>query len=483
MATDVSFTWAGRATLAAMVWLGVWWLTEATEISVTALLPIVLFPLCGIATIKQACAPYADPLVFLYMAGFILAMAMQQWGLGRRIALWTLTAVGTSAHRMVAGVMLVTAVISAFVSNTATTAMMLPIGMSIIQLVRRQSQPGDEDDNTDEDEDTQGIGNFSVCLLLATAYSASIGGMMTVIGTPTNAFLVGFLENKIAPEYQRMLTFVSWLPIGVPLVILLLPLTYLTLTQWLFPIHRIRLAGGRELIQGELRSLGRVRRGEWNIAIVFGIVVLCWLTRPLLNALSWEWQGAAVKPLASLTDTGIAMAGAFALFLIPVDFRQREFTMNWKVAEKLPWGILLLFGGGLSLADAVSQNGVAEFIGSNVQSLGGIPNWLLVLAVTLLVIFLTELTSNAATTASLVPVLAAIAPGLGIHPYLLIFPATLAASCAFMLPVATPPNAIVFGSGEITVSQMARTGLWLNLLGTALIVLLTLFLIKPWFGI
>jgi solute carrier family 13 (sodium-dependent dicarboxylate transporter), member 2/3/5 len=479
---QVPFTWAGRATLAAMLWLGIWWLTEAVEISVTALLPIVLFPLCGIASITATCYPYADPLVFLYLAGFVLAMAMERWGLGRRLALWTLSRVGMSTTGMIGGVMLVTAILSAFVSNTATTAMMLPIGLSIIQLLRQQAGETDrEGSEAGASSSSSAISSFGVCLLLSIAYSASIGGMMTIIGTPTNAFLVGFLKDKIASDYRLELTFVSWLPLGVPLVILLLPLVFLILTRLLFPIRSLKLAGGTELILKELKSLGSIRQGEWNVAGVFALVVFFWLTRPLWNALEMEWEGQWVRPLGELSDTGIAMAGAFTLFLIPVNARRREFTMNWSAVESLPWGILLLFGGGLSLAAAVANNGVAEFIGSRVESLGGIPPWLMVLAVTLAIIFLTELTSNAATTASLVPVLAAISPGLGIHPYLLIFPATLAASCAFMLPVATPPNAIVFGSGAISTAQMARAGFVLNLVGSLVIVSLALWLVPWWF--
>lgn len=475
------FSWAGRATLGVMVWMGVWWLTEAIHISATALLPIVVFPLLGIAKIDAASFPYADPLVFMYFGGFVLALSMERWGLGKRIALMTLNVIGTSAPKMIAGFMLVTAVLSAFVSNTATTAMMLPIALSVIALLSKQlqsqpSEPGADDSGAS-------ASSFATCLLLSIAYSASIGGAMTIIGTPTNTFLVGFIKNDIAQEFRQDISFAGWLPIGVPFALCFLPIMFLVMTKILFPVRNIRIAGGKQLITRELGLLGQVKRGEWNTLVVFTVVVGAWLFRPLLNGIEFQFAGASLQPFADLTDTGIAMTGALTLFLIPVSFVRREFTMDWATAEKMPWGILFLFGGGLSLAKAVQTNGVAEFIGSQTGAFGNLPPWLLILIVSAAIVFLTELTSNAATTASLVPVLAALAPGLGIHPYLLIVPATIAASCAFMLPVATPPNAIIFGSGKITIPQMVRAGLALNLIAILLVTVLALVVVKPWLGV
>lgn len=469
------FNWAGRATLAVMIWMGVWWLTEAVEISVTALLPILLFPMLGATTVREACAPYADPLIFLYFGGFILALSMERWGLGKRIALLTLRAMGTSARAMVAGFMLVTAVLSAFVSNTATAAMMLPIALSVIGLLQRQSQ--------DQPNLQPAVGRFASCLLLAVAYSASVGGVMTIIGTPTNTFLAGFLKDSIAEEYRLELTFASWLPIGVSFAAVFLPIMYWVLTRILFPIGDIALEGGRQMVQRELSQLGKMSRGEWNTLGVFVLTVGLWLFRPLLSDLHFEWGGTSYQPLANLSDTVIAMAAALLLFLTPVCRAPLKFTMDWESASRMPWGILILFGGGLSLAAAVQAGGVAEFIGSQAVGMAALPPLLLILMVTATVVFLTELTSNTATTASLVPVLAALGPGVGVHPYLLIVPATVAASCAFMLPVATPPNAIVFGSGRITTANMVRTGIVLNLISIVLIMLLTLCVIKPWLGI
>jgi sodium-dependent dicarboxylate transporter 2/3/5 len=396
--------------------------------------------------------------------------------LGKRIALLTLKLVGTSAAAMVKGFMLVTAVLSAFVSNTATTAMMLPIAMSVVKLLRQQA---------DGHSYAAGLATqrFGTCLMLAIAYSASVGGIMTIIGTPTNAFLVGFLRDGIATQYRQDMSFAGWLPIGASLAILFLPVVYLVLTRFAFPIRGIELHGGDALVARELQAIGKIRRGEWNTLVVFLLAVGLWLFRPMLTKLQFDMGEMTVTPLANLSDTVIAMGGAMLLFLIPTNFSRREFTMDWETAVRMPWGILFLFGGGLSLAAAVKVNGVAEFIGSQATGFAALPPFLLVLLVTAGIVFLTELTSNAATTASLVPVLAALAPGLGVHPYLLIFPATIAASCAFMLPVATPPNAIVFASGLITIPQMAWAGFLLNLLAIVAITIVTWLVIIPWLGI
>lgn len=473
------FSWAGRATLAVMVWMGIWWLTEAIEISATALLPLVLFPILGAADIKAAAFPYASHLIFLYFGGFVIALSMERWGLGKRIALLTLRIIGTSAPRMIAGFMVVTAVLSAFVSNTATTAMMLPIAISTIALLR--SQIGGADGAMDPASEGK-VMRFGTCLLLAIAYSASVGGIMTIIGTPTNAFLVGFLRDTIADEYRLDFSFAGWLPIGASLVVVFLPIMYLMLTRFLFPIREIELSGGEKMIQSEIDKLGRVQIGEWNTLLIFLAAIVLWLTRPLIAGLEVTWNGSVYQPLSGLTDTGVAMIAALLLFLLPVSIPRREFTMDWETVNKMPWGILILFGGGLSLAQAVRANGVAEFIGSYAGRFGDVPVFVTVLVVTAAIVFLTELTSNVATTTSLVPVLAAIAPGVGIHPYLLIIPATVAASCAFMLPVATPPNAIVFGSGEITLPQMVRAGFLLNIISMLIVTILAFVVVRPWLG-
>lgn len=481
-ATDaaVPFDSAGRATLAILTWMAIWWLTEAIDLSATALLPLAVFPLAGVATMTDAAAPYAHPLIFLFLGGFLQALSMQRWGLDRRIALTTLRFVGTRPTDMVAGFMLVTAVLSAFVSNTATTAMMLPIAASVVALATARLPKEASQDSAA----ARSVKNFATCLMLGVAYAASIGGVTTLIGTPPNVFLASFLRDMIAEPYRFEIGFLSWMAIAVPFAIVLLPLVWLLLTRIVFPIEINAIDGGRRLIDTELASIGRPKRGEWITLVVFSITAVLWMSRPFLTDWNFAVDGEVYAPLAGLSDGGIAIGGALLLFVIPVDVPSRKFTMDWQTASNLPWGILVLFGGGLSLASAVTANGVAEFLASLTRSISAVPQFAIILAVITAIVFLTELTSNLATAATLLPILAAVAPGMGLHPYLLVIPAAIAASCAFMLPVATPPNAIVFGSGQVTLGQMMRAGVWLNLISIALIGLLAVtlipFFIRSW---
>ncbi len=492
------FTTAGRATMAIMLWMALWWLTEAVEIPVTALLPLAVFPLVGAAGIKAAAAPYANEYIFLFMGGFLLALSMQRWGLDRRIALITLRLVGAKPVNLIGGFMLVTAVLSAFVSNTATAAMMLPIGLSIIDLLVRRDAVNDADEASAAGgaKLPQGDGrNFALCLMLGIAYAASIGGVATIIGTPPNAILAGFIKQTYGAEHE--ISFARWLLVGAPLAVVFLPIIWLLLTRVLYPIRLKHIDRGEEIIDEQYRSLGPANRGEWITFIVFMCAAVAWIGRRIISdgwvdeidPVTGEVLTYYLAPLIpGLSDAGIAMIAALVLFVIPVSWRKRTFVMNWDTATKLPWGILILFGGGLSLAAAVTNNGVAEFIGSAVPSLHGLESapglrmLVLIVVVAAGVIFLTELTSNTATTSALLPILAAVALGLGVDPYMLIVPATIAASCAFMMPVATPPNAIVFGSGYITIPQMCRAGLWLNLIGVLLVTLLAYAIIAPVLG-
>jgi sodium-dependent dicarboxylate transporter 2/3/5 len=458
----VVFSHAGRATAALAVWMAVWWMTEAIPVFATALLPLAFLPAAGAATIRNAAAPYGHELIYLFMGGFIIALAMQRWNLHKRFAYMTLKLVGTRTHLVVAGFMGITAFLSMWVSNTATTIMMLPIALSVVDLVLTR-HTGRSVAETDELAGEAGH-NFALCLLLGIAYAASIGGIGTLIGTPPNLFLASFIKNDLGGE----VSFVRWMGVGVPLVVVFVPLVWLLLTRVLYPIRVRRMGTEGSFIDAALAEMGALSRGEWSVFVVFVLTAAAWIFRPLLARV----EIAGAQPFAGLTDPGIAMIAALALFVIPVDARERVFVIDWKTAAKLPWGILILFGGGLSLASAIRVNGVSEFIGNQVASFSGIPTVLLVVLVVTMMIFLTELTSNTATTAALVPILAAVAPGLGIHPYLLIVPAAIAASCAFMLPVATPPNAIVFGSGFVRIGQMVRAGFWFNVLGIVLITLL-----------
>ncbi len=426
---------------ALLFWMATWWLTEAIALEGTALLPLVVLPLGG-TQLADAASPFAQPVIFLFLGGFLIALAMQRWGLDRRVALWTLRLVGTRPPALVGGVMLATALLSSCVSNTATTAMMLPIGLGILALYRARAAGVSE----------EGHANLERALLLGMAYGASIGGLATIIGSPPTGIAVQYAADHLGRE----ISFARWLGIGGPIAVVLLPLTWLLLTRVLHRLPTEELPGGRRFLAEELRRLGALGRGERTTALVFGLAVVLWLTRPLL-----------AERLPALSDAGIAMTAGVLLFAIPVD-RQRH-ALDWETARKMPFGVLLLFGGGLSLAAAVDGSGVAAFLGSRARDLEGLDPLLLIVIVASATIFLTELTSNTATAATLVPILGALAPGLGVDPFVLVLPAAVAASCAFMLPVATPPNAIVFGSGRVTLREMSRAGLWLNLIAVAVI--------------
>ena len=471
----VAFSNTGRATLALAAWMAIWWMTEAVELYATALLPLVALPMTGAAPVREAAAPYAHELIFLFMGGFLIALAMQRWGLHKRMALKALRAAGDHPAGIVACFMGVTAFFSMWVSNTATAVMMLPIALSIIGLVE-QVEPG----SVESGAGNGGPGSktrphFALCLLLGIAYAASIGGIGTIIGTPPNVFLASFIQSSLGEE----ISFVRWMGVGLPLVAVFLPLTWLMLTRVLYPLRAVRIEGSREVTEKAYQELGVMSRGERVVLTVFLLAALSWIARPLLVRV----QIGDIHPLAGLSDPVIAMVAALALFIVPVDVKRRVFVMNWETAVKLPWGILLLFGGGLSLAAAIRANGVGEYIGHQLAFLSGIPTLLLVMAVIALVIFLTELTSNTATTATFIPILAALAPVFDLHPFMLIVPAAIAASCAFMLPVATPPNAIVFGSGHVTIQQMIRAGFWLNLTGVVLITALVYTVMMRMLGV
>ncbi len=470
----IGFDHPARATLAMLVWMAIWWLTEAIDIHVTAFLPVTLFPVLNISSIKAAAAPYASHIIFLLLGGFIIATAIQRWGLDRRIALGILCRVGNTPSHIVGGFMLVTAFLSAFISNTATTAMMLPIGLSVIGLVALHENNLDK-----EDKDIA----FSTCIMLAIAYSASIGGIATIIGTVPNAFVVSFVRDAIDTPYQQDISFLEWSQIGLPVTLVLLPVCWLLLTKVIYKIDRINAPDSAKSLERKMLDMGRLSYQEKAVLGVFGITVLLWLSRAYLQGIVFSLDGNEFAPLKGLSDSGIAMFGAVMLFVIPARSGANRSLLQWEDLKSLPWGILFLLGGGLSLARAVQTNGVTEFFGAQASALSFLPMFLILLAIIGSVVFLTELTSNTATTATLIPVLAAIAPALSIHPYTLVIPASIAASCAFMLPIATPPNAIVFGSGHITSRQMRRSGFWLNLICLAVITLLAYYLSSIMIGL
>ena len=448
--------------------MATWWMCESIPIPATSLLPIPLFPLMGIASTQKATAPYANHLIFLFMGGFIIALSMQRWNLHRRIAMNIVKMVGFSPARLIFGFMVATAVLSAFVSNTATTVMMMPIGLAIIAHVIEEGKKEGLDKHIDFSPENF---SFGLNLMLGIAYAASIGGIATLIGTPPNTVLAGYLQKT----YGFEISFVDWLKVGIPLVVVMLPLCWLWLIKIANPMSLKKVPGGRALINQELQEMGKMSAGERWTALVFLLTALGWIFRQQIGFLFPEPK--------LVTDAAIAMTGALVLFLIPLNLKKNQFVMDWHWATKMPWGVLILFGGGLAMADGFKTSGLAEWLGNQVALLQNAPILVLIIAVTVLIIYLTELTSNTATSAMVMPILSAVAVGLGQSPLLLIVPAAIAASCAFMLPVATPPNAIVFGSGYVSIPQMAKSGFGLNIIGIILVVLCTYLLVIPLFDV
>lgn len=435
------------------VLMAVWWATEAVPIAATALLPIVIFPLLGIATIQDTTAPYANKVIYLFLGGFIVAFAMQRWNLHRRIALTVLQYVGGNGRSLIGGFMLASAIISMWVMNTSTTMMLLPIAVSIIAVIHKTVDGLDQRNKDD----------FQYSLLLGVAYGATIGGMATLVGTAPNAMLAAFMQETYGTE----IAFANWMLVGLPLSALMLPLAWVVLTRVAFKVDFKTSNEGRATLRRLKDDLGAIKIPEKRVAIVFVLMALTWIGRPLLVKL---------PGLSALDDSGIAMAGALALFLIPSGDKSDPMLLRWTYAERLPWSVLILFGGGLTLASSVARTGLAEWLGGSLHAVGALPLAVVVIIAAAMIIFLTELTSNIATTATFLPVVGAIAIESGVDPIVLAVPVTFAASCAFMLPVATPPNAIVFGSGMLTIPKMVRAGMMLNVVGIFLVSLVALYL-------
>lgn len=447
---------AGARTLAAGALMGVWWITEAIPIPATSLLPLVLFPALGVFKIDDAAAPYANPLIFLFMGGFMLALAMERWNLHRRIALGIAGAMGTRPSRLVAGLMTATAFLSMWMSNTATAVMMLPIGISLLELA-------DHEGGLAPAERTA----FSNALVLGIAYAASIGGLGTLIGTPPNALFAAYMRSAHGVD----ISFASWMVLGVPIVLVFLPAAWLLLTRVLYRLPRETIAGGAAWLQEERARLGPLRQPELIVALAFGAAAVLWIGAPLAGL-----EGGA------FTDAGIAMAAGLLLFLLPSGDAAQPKVLDWKVAERLPWGALMLFGGGLSLAEALTKTGLAKWLGGQIGTLGGLPFPMLVVVVAVVIVALSEVASNTATAAAFLPVAAVLAAALGRDPLALTLPVALAASCGFMLPVATPPNTLAFGTGRVGVRDMARAGLGLDVIGIVIVVAAVYFLGPVAFG-
>ena len=432
----------------------IWWISEAVPIAVTSLLPLVLLPSMGVAKLEAAAAPYANPVVYLFMGGFVIALAMEKWALHKRIALQIVNMTGTNANGIIGGFMMATAFISMWISNTATAIMMLPIGLSIITLMQNQISP--------DKENEKGLRNFSISMMLAIAYGANIGGTATIIGTPPNVVFAGYMRENFNVE----VTFLTWMMIGTPFAIILLIFTYFLTVKVLFPNNLGNFGGAKEIINSELKELGPMTTGEKLTLFIFMSTALSWIFRLQIDA---------IFPAIKISDTTIALVAAMLLFIIPVSLHKKEFLLNWSDTEKLPWGILLLFGGGLSLADSLASTGIINIIGDQFKGLDS-EGWVFIIGLSTVSLFLTEVMSNVALVTIFLPVVGAIAVGAGIPPIQLCIPVTIAASCAFMFPMSTPPNAIVFASGRITIGQMAKAGFILNLITILVIAFLVKFL-------
>jgi sodium-dependent dicarboxylate transporter 2/3/5 len=423
-----------RATAAIAVLMAAWWMTEA-------------IPLAATATIKETAPPYADPIIFLFMGGFFLALALQRWNLHRRIALATVLLVGTKPKQLIAGFMIATGFLSMWVSNTATAVMMLPIGISVLTLVANL------------DKDKKAPKNFSIALMLGIAYSASIGSLGTIIGTPPNALMVGYM----AETHDVNIGFGEWMLVGVPLAVIFMGIAWYLLTCVIFKPEITEIPGGKEMIQREYKLLGGMSMGEKQVLAIFVLAAASWISVPLL------W------PDSNFADAVIAMGVAVLLFVVPANTKKGVPLLDWSSAKELPWDILILFGGGLALSSRFTATGLSEWIGTKVSGLE--------VAIAALVLGLTELTSNTATAATFLPLIGGVALGLGVDPMLLVIPVAIAATCAFMLPVATPPNAIAFSSGHVEIVHMVKAGVWLNLIALVLTTLVT-FTLAVWvFGI
>ena len=441
-----SLSSAGWTVAAIALLMAIWWATEAVPVPVTALLPLALFPLLGVNDIKTTALPYANPNIYLFMGGFILALGIESSGLHKRLALRMLITIGSSGAKLVGGFMLVSAVISMWVMNTSTTLMLLPIGLAVCATVAQ----------TIPNFSSQERKHFEISLLLGIAYAASIGGMSTLVGTAPNIIFVGFMQET----YGLEISFIDWMKLGVPLSAIMLFASWYAITKFVYPVTFIANMETKLQLKNMLYDLGPIGRDEKKVLIIFSLAASAWMLRTLLDNF-----------IPLLTDAGIAVLAALSFFLIPSENNKTD-LLTWDQANKLPWGLLVLFGGGLSLASSIGSSGLGSWIGQGLTILGNVPPIILILAVATLIIFLTELTSNVATTSTFLPVVGAVAVALGIAPVALTIPVVLAASCAFMLPVATPPNAIVFGSGKISIPDMMKAGFALNIIG---IILVTMF--------
>lgn len=450
----------GRAVLATTLWVATWWITEAIPIPVTSLLPIALLPLTGALDGDTVVSAYGADIIFLFLGGFALAIAMEKWNLHQRIALSIVAAIGTSPRRIILGFMVATGFLSMWVSNTAATMMMIPVGLAVVYQAARSLRGG---------EFAADLPKFEKSMVFGIGYAATVGGLGTLIGTPPLAVL----SATVGRLFGESISFAGWMAFGVPIVVVLMALAWFYLTGVKFRVRFKHLPGGEELIRGERRSLGRMSTEEKAVLGVFLGVAFMWVTRSFI----WE------DLIPGISDGVIAVVATVALFALPTRDAKERKILQWEDSKKIPWGILLLFGGGLAIAAGFVETGLSAWIGEQLRTLDGINVVLVIILAAALVLFLTEITSNAATATMILPVMAAFAVSLNVHPYALMVPCAMAANCAFMLPVGTPPNAIMFGTGRVTIMEMVRTGFWLNMFALVLIIAGVLYMLPLMWGI
>jgi sodium-dependent dicarboxylate transporter 2/3/5 len=444
-----------RAMLALTAWMAIWWITEAMPIAATSFLPLIIMPLFGLLDIEKTSGNYMHPTVLLYMGGFLMATGIEKWNLHRRIALNIINLLGTNLRKIVLGFILATGFLSMWISNSATALMMLPIGLAVVTQFKIQL-------GTDQEQYAVNLGKN---IMLGIAYAASIGGMATLIGTPTNSILVAVVKEL----YDYSIGFNDWMAFGLPLVIMLLVICWYFLVSLANPLpKKFDLNEGKSIIFNQLKALGKISFEEKTVLIVFSLVCLAWVSRSFI----------LVKFFLEIDDTIIVLVGVILLFLLPSS-SGKDRILDWKTAEQIPWGVLILFGGGLALAEGFKTTGLAEWIGQNFTAIEGVGFFMMLLIVVTAVNFLTEVTSNVATASMILPILASVAIKLDLHPFGLMIGATIAASCAFMLPIATPPNAIVFGSGYLRMNDMVKAGFWLNIISIILVTLMVYYIL-PW---
>ncbi|MDC1202402.1 SLC13 family permease [Salibacteraceae bacterium] len=441
-----------NSVLAVAAWMIAWWVVEVFPIYITAMLPMVFFPALGIMGLKETFTPYASPIVFLFLGGFLIALAMEERKLHQRIAFGLIRLTGTKPRGIILGFMVATAIVAMWISNTATTVMMLPIGLSVIALMN------------DQGLEEKLMKRFGLLIMLGIAYAANIGGTMTLIGTPPNLVFAGYYFEQTGVEFP----FADWLLIGIPTGLTLLITGYVLLIKLIYPISNAPIPGVETMFLEKWKELGKMKRGESMVLAVFGITVFSWIMLDPIN----ELLGSKL-----LNNVNVAVGGGLLMFFVPVDWKKGEFIMSWDSTKRLPWGILILFGGGLSLASGLETAGIIDSIALWVSGNAGSSVVVICIGLTLLAIFLTEIMSNVALVTVLLPIVFSIANQMGADPLILTIPVTLAASCAFMMPISTPPNAIVYSSGQISVSQMMRAGIWMNLLAVVIIVIVAIVLL------